>query len=436
MLGTFRSAAVFGIDALVVHVEVDVSHGLPCFTLVGLPDTSVRESRDRVRAAIQNSGYEFPLSRVTINLAPADLRKVGAAFDLPIAVGVIAAGGAIARWHVDDWLLLVSCHWMAPSSPPGACSRSRWRPGATASRPSCSRGRTPPRLPSSPTCEWYRSPRSPRPWPPSRTRTPRRALPPRPTPTAVRPGGAGDFVDIRDQALARRALEISAAGAHNLLMVGPPGAGKTMAAQRLPGILPAMRQEEALEASSIHSVAGLLPPGHGLLRVRPFRSPHHSISEMGLVGGGTLPRPGEISLAHHGVLFLDEVPEFGRRILELLRQPLEEGRIAIARLARTAVFPTRFVLVGAMNPCPCGYHGDATHTCRCTPLQVDRYRNRLSGPLRDRIDLTVEVAAVPTRALRKTRPENRRRRFGRAWSPLATASACGWPRSGCVSTPT
>ncbi len=174
-----------------------------------------------------------------------------------------------------------------------------------------------------------------------------------------------------------------------------------MAAQRLPGILPAMRQEEALEASSIHSVAGLLPPGHGLLRVRPFRSPHHSISEMGLVGGGTLPRPGEISLAHHGVLFLDEVPEFGRRILELLRQPLEEGRIAIARLARTAVFPTRFVLVGAMNPCPCGYHGDATHTCRCTPLQVDRYRNRLSGPLRDRIDLTVEVAAVPTRALRE-----------------------------------
>ena len=399
MLACLRSAAVFGVDAYPVQIEVDVSFGLPSFTMVGLPDATVRESRDRVRLAIRNSGLEFPPHRITVNLAPADVRKAGSSFDLPIALGVLATTGQLATKALDDTLVL------GELSLDGGINAIRGvLPIAVAAR---------------------------------RLGLTRLLLPPQNAPEASvvdglevcvvrsladaldalnRPDDAtrasaaivpamtatpcdGDLADVRGQLFARRALEVAAAGGHNLLLIGPPGAGKTMLARRLGGILPPLTFEEALECTAIHSVAGSLPAGAGLLTWRPFRAPHHTISNVALVGGGAIPRPGEISLAHNGVLFLDEMPEFDRRVLEVLRQPLEEGRVTIARAARTAVFPARFVLIAAMNPCLCGYRGDPLHECRCTPLQVQRYRNRISGPLRDRIDLIVDVPAVPFGAL-------------------------------------
>jgi magnesium chelatase family protein len=400
VLASVRTAALFGIDAFLVNVEVDVSFGLPSFAMVGLPDASVRESRDRVRTAIRNSGFPFPGHRVTINLAPADIRKVGAAFDLPIALGILAATGVIERRHIEDLLLI------GELSLDGAIQATRGvLPAAVAAR---RQGLDAILLPRGNARE-ASIVNGLRVLPVTSVRDAVAALnaPDRAeTFTATEPADAspptfedGDFADVRGQALAKRALEIAAAGGHNALLVGPPGAGKTMMARRLPGILPPLTFDEALEATAIHSVAGLLPPDVGLLPRRPFRAPHHTISDAALVGGGSIPRPGEISLAHHGVLFLDEMPEFHRRVLEVLRQPLEEGCVRIARAARTAVFPARFVLVAAMNPCPCGYLGDAARECRCTPLQVQRYRGRLSGPLRDRIDLTAHTPALPVTAL-------------------------------------
>ena len=400
VLACIRTAAVFGIEACPVQVEVDVSFGLPSFTVVGLPDVGVRESRDRVRSAIRNSGFEFPPHHVTVNLAPADLRKAGSAFDLPIALGILAATGLVTRRDVQDVLVIGELsldggiHAARGVLPIAAAARRDRVRGVLLPSPNRAEASVVEGLdlyPVAALTEAVAALNDPAAF--------RAATAPLPPPLPAPHPTDGDFDDVHGQQLARRALEIAAAGGHHALLVGPPGAGKTMMARRLGGILPPLTFDEALEVTSIHSVAGLLAAGHGLLALRPFRAPHHTISDVALVGGGHSPRPGEISLAHHGVLFLDEMAEFSRHVLEVLRQPLEDGCVRVARAARTVAYPARFMLVGAMNPCPCGFHGSGSRPCRCSPLQIARYEARLSGPLRDRMDLTIQVAALPAREL-------------------------------------
>jgi magnesium chelatase family protein len=401
MLAALRSAAVIGIEATSVLVEVDVAPGIPGFTMVGLPDASVRESRDRVRSAIRNSGFEVPSQRVTINLAPADVRKEGSSFDLPIALGVLAATGVLNRRQIDDPLVV------GELSLDGAIQPTRGvLPVAVTARRNGQRSIL---IPAGNAAEagvvsdldvLAVSSLAAAVDVLNATGRPCAAVAAKGVAdlTSIN-GPAADFADVHGQGLAKRALEVAAAGGHNALLVGPPGSGKTMMARRLPGVLPPMTFDEALESSCIHSVAGLLPAGAGLLGCRPFRAPHHTISQAAMVGGGSQPRPGEISLAHFGVLFLDELPEFERRTLESLRQPLEEGVVRIARAARTVQLPARFTLVAAMNPCPCGFLGHPTKACRCTPLQRQNYAGRVSGPLLDRIDLVADVPWVAPRML-------------------------------------